>query len=142
MGDVDRRGRIRWKARLALVEQILQRSDHQRQRRPELVRDIREECRLRAIELRQRLDATSLGFERFARRELRSNLRGDESEERAVVLIEFTHRIHRRDDDRARMFCPGSRPGAPAAWCGGPFHAPSAHGSNREDRSAEHANLT
>ena len=83
-------------------EQVLERAEHQRQRRAELVADVREECRLGAVDLGQRRRAPALCLERLRVGEPRRNLRRHEAEERAVRVVESAHRAHAGDEDRAR----------------------------------------
>ena len=111
-------------ALVALVEQILQRAEHQRQRRAELVRHVREERRLRAVELGQRLGPAPLFLERLRVRQRRANLRRNQSEERSIVLVERAHRTDGGDEDRARLLLPGQQ--TPAARAPVRRHLPRA----------------
>ena len=104
MGDVHV-GRGVGRQRLAgRAQDVLQRTDHQRQRRPELVRDVREERRLGAIELGQRFRPAPLFLERLRVGQRRRDLGCDQPEERSIVLVERAHRAHRGNEDRARVF--------------------------------------
>ena len=72
----------------ARCEQVLERPEHQRQRRAELVADVAEERRLGAVELGQRLGALALLLVGRRLRHRRPDLRGDEIEEVAIVAVE------------------------------------------------------
>ena len=67
--------------RFRVGQPVFERSDQQRQRRAELVADVAEERRLRAIELRQRLGPLSLLLVRPRVGERRAELVGDQIDE-------------------------------------------------------------
>jgi len=68
-------------------KRVLQRAEHQSQRRAELVADVREEQRLRPIDLGQRLAAAALVFISTCVRNRRGDLRARQSKEVAVSFI-------------------------------------------------------
>ena len=69
-------------------ERVLRRTEHQRQRRAELVADVAEERRLGAIELRQRLGARLLLFERLGGRDRGADLGRDQREKVPIRIVE------------------------------------------------------
>ena len=72
----------------AVVERILERSQHQGQRRAELVADVGEERRLGAIELGQRLGPPPLLLVGLRIGDRGGDLAGDQVEEAAIVVVE------------------------------------------------------
>ncbi len=78
----DRRGQ------LAGGERVFQRSQHQRQRRAELVADVREEGGLGAIDFRQRRGAPAFFFVGARIGDGGGDLRADQLEETGVQLVE------------------------------------------------------
>ena len=109
-----------------------QRTDHQRERRPELVRHVREERRLGPIELGKRFGPPALFLERLRVGEAGRDLRRDQAEEGPIVVIERAHRTDRGDENRARVILArAAGPAGRCALCGGTFHAPVGSASNR-----------
>ena len=131
-----------------LAQHVLERPQHQRQRRAELVRDVGEERGLRAIQFREALGPPPLVLERLGVGEPRGNLAGDELEERPVVGVELARRAHRRHQNGPRPIVAGEqhrqheragrrrssrrRPAAPRSACAGPS---AAHPVPRRRRS-------
>ena len=70
-------------------QRVRERAEHQRQRRAELVRDVGEELRLGAVELRQLVGARLHGGQPLGARQRGGELAGDHAEEAAVVLVEM-----------------------------------------------------
>ena len=82
-------------------ENVLERSQHQRERRPELVADVREEHRLGAVDLRQRLRAQTLLLV-GARVGVRGcDLSGEQVDETAVGAVERAIRVDADDQEPA-----------------------------------------
>ena len=104
IGDIHVGRGVRRQRLAGSAQDVLQRADHQRQRRPELVRDVREERRLGAIEFRQRFRPPPFVLECLRVGQRRRELGCDQPEERSIVLVERAHRAHRCDEDRARVF--------------------------------------
>ncbi len=67
--------------RLRAGERVLERAEHQRERRAELVAHVREERGLRAVDLRERLGAPPLLLVGASVGDRGRDLRGDELEE-------------------------------------------------------------
>jgi hypothetical protein len=111
VGQRDRLDDIRRQRPVAAVEQILERTEHQRERCAELVAHVREESRLRAIDLRERRGAAPLGLERARVREARGDLRRDETEERAIRVVERAHRAHACHERGPRPILAGKQHG-------------------------------
>ena len=99
--------------------------EHQRQRRAELVADVREERRLRPVDLGQRLGAPPLLLVGLGVGDGRRDLARGEAEEAAVALVEQAEGVEADDEDAgaagvaARRRSAGSR-----AWAGGWRQAP------------------
>ena len=92
-----------------LCEQVLQRTDHQRERRPEFVGHVRKERRLHPVQLRERLGPPALFLDRLRICETGRNLRRNQLEEGSIVLVERAHRADGRDKNRARLFLAGKQ---------------------------------
>src|SRR5678816_912109 len=84
---------------VCLVNRIFERAKHQSERRPELVADIAEECRLRSIEFGERFEVQPLLFVCPGVGELRRNLSNKEAEKTAIAVIEWSMRIETRHND-------------------------------------------
>src|SRR5262249_49563130 len=80
-------------------KQILQRGEHQRQWRAELVADVAEEGRLGAIDLGERLGPPSLLLIGARAGDGGRNLAGDQLIEAFIVVVEGATRAHSRDQD-------------------------------------------
>ena len=76
-----------------LRQHLLQRAQHQGQRRPELVADVGKEQRLGTVDLSQRLSTTPLVFVRLCVGETSGYFPGRECEKVSVSLIELAERI-------------------------------------------------
>ena len=88
--------------RLPGGEGILQRPEHQRERRPELVADVREERRLGAIYFGERLGTLLLGLVGPGRGKTCGKLPDEERQKLAVLVVVRPMRIEAGDDDPDR----------------------------------------
>src|SRR5690349_15808728 len=91
MDDLETRA-IPWTS-VRVREHVFRGTEDERERCPELVADVREKLRLRAVELRQRLRASSLALARAGVLETRFDLTGDEVDEAEVSLVELAIRV-------------------------------------------------
>ena len=92
--------------RLGLGQHVLERTEHQGQRRAELVADVGEERGLGAIDFGQRFGATALLLVGLRVGDAGGDLAGDESEEAAVALVVQPVRIQPGDEDAGRPVSP------------------------------------
>src|SRR6185503_176698 len=88
---------------LLAAKHFFQRSEQQRERRPELVADVGEERRLRAIQRRERFGTASLLLVRARVRDRGRDLRGQQLEERSVPLVEREARAQPRDEESGQV---------------------------------------
>jgi len=77
-----------------LRQDLVERSEHQRERRAELVAHVAEESGLRAVKLGERLGARALLLVGLRIRDAGGDLPGHEVEEAAVVAVELAERVH------------------------------------------------
>ncbi len=87
----------RQQMRRRILEHVLDRPEHQRQRRAEFMADVRKEGRLRTVELRQRLRAPPLLLIGLCVGDRRRDLAGGETEEAPIVVIEQAERVESDD---------------------------------------------
>ena len=129
-------GAVRQRAR-RLAQQFLERAQHQRERRAELVRDVREERGLGAVELGEALGAPPFVFERLGVGQAGGDLRRHQLEERAVAGRRALASGLTAVDENRRADGPGraAARAAPARVCGAVFQAPVGSASKREARS-------
>ena len=120
-----------------LAQHVLERAQHQRQRRAELVRDVREEGGLRAIQFREALGPPPLLLERLGVGEPGGNLR-----RRRARRTSGSRRRARASGSppptrmaRGRSW-PGSSTGSTSALAGDIFQALAGNGSKRVRRSS------
>ena len=119
---------------IGVCEQVLERAEHQRERRAELVADVREERRLGAVDLGERGRASALCLERLRVGKPGRDLRRDEAEERAIRVIESAHRAHASDENRrAADPGPAAARAAPSLYGGAPPRARRQHGEPRRE---------
>ena len=78
---------------MALGQQILDRTQHERQRSAEFMADIAEECGLGAINFRQGFESLSLFFRGAGVLDGGRDLSGDQFVEGSIFRIEFACRI-------------------------------------------------
>ena len=76
-----------------ILEHVLDRPEHQRQRRAEFVADVGKEGGLRPVELRQRLRAPPFLLIGLGVGDRRCDLAGGEAEEAPVVVVEYAKRV-------------------------------------------------
>ena len=108
-------------------ERVLDRAEHQGQRRAELVRDVGEEGRLRPVELRQGLGPLLLLLVGPGVGDGGADLAGDQLEEPAVLLVEPQPRADAGHEESRRLVGPGRRDGQhDGRWSGGRTTAPAA----------------
>ena len=75
-------------------ERVLQRAEHQRERRTEFVTDIAEECGLGAVDFRQRFSPLALLLESLCVGNALGNLTGKDVEEAAVIFVKALASAH------------------------------------------------
>ena len=95
-----------WRRRL--LEHVLDRPEHQRQRRAEFMADVGKEGRLRPVELRQRLRAPAFLLIGLGVGDRRRDLAGGQTEEAPVVVVEQAERVQ-SDDKHACTACVSRR---------------------------------
>jgi hypothetical protein len=86
-----------------LRQQVVERPEHQRQRRAELVADVAEERGLGAIQLGELLGASALVLERALSRERTGNIGADQSHEIAIVVVELAPRAQPANEIAVRF---------------------------------------
>ena len=79
-----------------IVQRVLDRPEHQRQRRAEFVTDVGEEQRLRPVDLRQRIGAPALFLESARAGEAGGDLARQKLDEAGIALIVFPVRVQVR----------------------------------------------
>ena len=108
-----------------LVQRVLERTDHQCQRRAEFVTDIGEEGRLGSIDLGQRLGAAAFLLIGLGVGDGRRDLTRHQPEEASIVLVEQSEGIEADDQNaRAPGFAHrmiGNTAACVGGWCHGPF---------------------
>src|SRR3954467_8804381 len=88
----------RRRRRSGIRQRLLRRAKHERERRSELMAHVREELRLRPIDLGERLGPTPLVFVGPGSSEARRDLTGDELHETGIIVVEWPIRIDSRHE--------------------------------------------
>jgi hypothetical protein len=73
----------------AVLERVLERAEHQRQRRAELVADVGKERRLRPVQFGELLGSALLGLVAARAADRRGDVAGDKMREGAVIVIQY-----------------------------------------------------
>ena len=109
MQDVDLAALALAELAVNVVEQIFRRTEHQGQRRSELVTDVAEERRLGPIHLGQRLGTAPRLLERDGVADRRGDMVGGQLEEVAIPIVQRASRTHAGDQHAVRMIESGTR---------------------------------
>jgi hypothetical protein len=87
-----------------VVQGVLDRTEHQRQRRAEFVTDVGEEQRLRPVDFRQSVGAPALFLESARTGKTGRNLAGQQFDETGVAFVVFTVGIEPADNAAEGLF--------------------------------------
>ena len=87
-----------------VVQGVLDRTEHQRQRRAEFMTDVGEEQRLRPVDFRQGIGAPALLLESARAGKAGGNLAGQKFDEAGVAFIEFPVGIERGNNAAGGLF--------------------------------------